>query len=193
MDFFFPDNHNFDKKKFFNLIKNCNKILDFGCGKGTIDLKKNSKKKLYLYDKNPNLFKYLKLKYKKNKNYIVLKKPKFKNIDAVLLNSVIQYIDENQFTKLISKIVNNKTKIVIFSDISKFCRVIEAIILILVNPKKLIKGLQYIFIKEYRKMGFYYRNLNDLTNMFKKNYKIKILKNLNDDKITRYTILLKIK
>jgi len=193
MDFFFSDNHNFDKKKFFNLIKNCNKILDFGCGKGAIDLKKNSKKKLYLYDKNLNLFKYLKLKYKKNKNYIVLKKPKFKNIDVVLLNSVIQYMDENQFTKLISKIVNNKIKIVIFSDISKFCRVIEAIILILVNPKKLIKGLQYIFIKEYRKMGFYYRSLNDLTNMFKKNYKIKILKNLNDDKITRYTILLKIK
>ena len=193
MDFFFSDNHNFDKKNFFNLIKNCNKVLDFGCGKGAIDLKKNCKKKLYLYDKNPNLFKYLKLKYKENKNYIVLKKPNFKNIDAVLLNSVIQYMNENQFTKLISKIVNNKIKIVIFSDISKFCRVNEAIILIFVNPKKLIKGLQYLFKKEYRKMGFYYRSLNDLTNTFKKNYKIKILKNLNDDKITRYTILLKIK
>lgn len=190
MKHIFFDNFKFDNKRFHNLTKNYNTILDYGCGKGVIN---SEQKKIYLYDKNLNLYEYLKLKYKNNKNYIVLKKPKFKNIDVVFLNSVIQYLNEYEILKLVTKLVNNRIKLVILSDITKFSRIVEAIILFFINPIKLIKSLQYLFIKEYRKIDFCYRDLNNLTNTFKKNFKIKILQNLNDDKKTRYTLLLKIK
>lgn len=180
----------FNNKKFLKLIKNHNYVLDFGCGTGTIQ---TNKKKIYLYDNNLNVQKYLKKKYKSLGNYHILRKPLFKRIEVVLFNSVIQYISEKEFIKISNKIIKNKINTIIFSDVTKFPRYIEALILFLNNPIKLLKPAKYLFYSEYLKYNYYFRSQDKLILRFMKHYNVRILENLNSNKLSRYTILFKIK
>lgn len=180
----------FNNKKFLKLIKNHNYVLDFGCGTGTIQ---TNKKKIYLYDNNLKVQKYLKKKYKSLGNYHILRKPLFKRIEVVLFNSVIQYISEKEFIKICNKIIKNKINTIIFSDVTKFPRYIEALILFLNNPIKLLKPAKYLFYSEYLKYNYYFRSQDKLILRFIKHYNVRILENLNSNKLSRYTILFKIK
>lgn len=180
----------FNNKKFLKLIKNHNYVLDFGCGTGTIQ---TNKKKIYLYDNNFEVQKYLKKKYKNLDNYHILRKPLFKRIEVVLFNSVIQYISEKEFIKISNKIIKNKINTIIFSDVTKFPRYIEALILFLNNPIKLLKPAKYLFCSEYLKYNYYFRSQDKLILRFIKHYNVRILENLNGNKLSRFTILFKIK
>ena len=134
----------FNTKKFLEIIKNYNTILDYGCGYG---LFKKSNKINYLYDSNKILIPILKKKYKKNTSFKILKSPKFKNIDVFFMNSVFQYLSNSQITFLKNKMSN--FKIVLISDIPKYPRILEALFLVFLNPRRLILGF-INFIKKKR-------------------------------------------
>jgi hypothetical protein len=177
---------NFDEKRFLNIIKNYKSILDYGCGEGVWS--RLTLKKIYLYDKNVRLIPILKKKYNL-KNFYILKKPIF-NKEVFLLNSVIQYIDHKNLYSLKKKIID-KFNIIIFSDIPKYPRIIEGIISILFNPQRLLLALYYFFNHEYRKFGFYYRSFDKIVSVLDKYYNFQVIKNLTEEKITRYTIVFK--
>ena len=176
----------FNVKKFFKIIKNYNSILDYGCGIGVYQ---NSNKKIFLYDKNKSVYRTLKEKYQNKKNFKIIKKPIYKNIDVLLLNSCLQYLNKKQFETLVKKIRNN-FKIIIFSDIPKFPRILEGIILIFINPLRVFEFCKFSFNKNYHKLGFYYRNQDQILKSFK-SYSFKKRENLNDENFTRYTLILK--
>lgn len=184
---FFFEETDFDTKKFFKIIDKSKSILDYGCGKGVwSDLKIN--KNFYLYDSNKKLLTLLKKKYT-NKNFFILKKPKFDK-DVFLANSVIQYLSDEKLNFLKNEIIN-KFKIIIFSDIPKYPRITEGILSILFNPQRLLLALYYFFNHEYRKFGFYYRTFDKIVSVLNKKYKFRVIENLTGEKITRYTIIFK--
>lgn len=176
----------FNTKKFFKIIKNYKSVLDFGCGVGVYQ---NSRKKIYLYDKNKSVYKILENKYQHKKNFIIIKKPKYKNIDVLLLNSCLQYLSNKEFKIFVNKIQNN-FKLIIFSDIPKFPRALEGIILIIKNPVRFLEFCNFFLNKNYYKLGFYYRRENEIIKNFK-NYTYKKGKNLNNEDFTRYTLIFK--
>ena len=176
----------FNTKKFFKIIRNYYSVLDYGCGIGVYQ---DSKKKIFLYDKNKFLYKILKKKYQKKKNFKIIKKPIYKNIDVILLNSCLQYLNEKEFKILASKIRNN-FKLIIFSDIPKYSRLIEGIILIFINPLRILEFCKFSFNRNYHKLGFYYRNQDQIVKNFK-GYSSKKKENLNNENFTRYTLILK--
>ena len=181
--------NNFNKKKFFEIIRNYKSVLDYGCGYGILE---NSNKKIYLYDQDKKLIPMLKKKYKKNNSFKVLKNSKFKNIDVFFMNSVFQYLSNSQITFLKNKMSN--FKIVLISDIPKYPRILEALFLVFLNPRRLILGLiNFIKKKEpYTKLKFTSYSIKEIKETFK-NFEIKIIPNLDNVKFTRYTIILKIK
>ena len=87
----------------------------------------------------------------------------------------------------------NKINTIIFSDVTKFPRYIEALILFLNNPIKLLKPAKYLFCSEYLKYNYYFRSQDKLILRFIKHYNVRILENLNGNKLSRFTILFKIK
>lgn len=177
----------FNTKKFLEIIKNYNSILDYGCGYG---LFKKSNKINYLYDSNKILIPILKKKYKKNKSFKILKSPKFKNIDVFFMNSVFQYLSLSKIDKLKKKMGN--FKIIIISDIPKFSRGVEAFFLIFLNPTRLIQGIINFIKKDepYTRLKFNYYSIKKIKKIFKE-FKIQIIPNLDNVKFTRYTIILK--
>jgi hypothetical protein len=184
---FFFNETDFEVSRFLKIIKKNNTILDFGCGKGVWNTKKISKH-FYLYDANKELVTFLKKKYTK-KNFFFLKKPQF-NKDVFLANSVIQYISDKKLDFLKKQILN-KFKLIIFSDIPKYPRIIEGLISFFFNPKRLLLALDYFFSSGYRKLGFYYRPVDKIVSLLDNYYSVKIIENLTGEKITRYTVVFK--
>ena len=157
------------------------------CGYGIF---KVSKKINYLYDADKKLFSILKNKYKKKPLFKILQKPKFYNIDVLLMNSVFQYLTPHQI-KIMKKNMKN-FKIVIVSDIPKYSRIVEAIFLFFSNPRRLIQGVtNFLYKKEpYTKLQFNHYPIKVIKKEFL-DFEIKIIPNLGSEKLTRYTIILK--
>ena len=183
----------FEFKKFLKLLPNKkNKILDFGCGNGVYN-KSYSKKykisKIYMYDKNKSLKKFIIKKYVNNSLFQWVNNLNFK-YNIVLINSVAQYMDLIALRKNINFFfqVKDVDKIII-SDIPKYNRLIEGFLLIFLNPLKLVKSISYLFNTTYLNEKYNHKNVKILKQVFC-NYKIKKYLNLNDDKMLRYTAIL---
>jgi len=82
----------------------------------------------------------------------------------------------------------SKLKIIIISDIPKYPRFIEALILCFLNPKRFFQGLKLMFEIEYLKLNFYYKKLNQI-NINNKLYFVVKYANLNDEQFTRYSLI----
>ena len=132
------------KKKF--RLKKLN-ILDFGCGIGFWEFEQiKIINNIILFDKNKKLIPYLKKKYSKNKNISINfnKKEVFKkNINIILISSVIQYMNNLELEELfseISKRYNKKEIIVFINDHPVNFRIVEFFLLPFINIRKLIPG-----------------------------------------------------
>ena len=179
----FKYNFTFDIKLIQSFIKTRNlKILDYGCGTGAWSknsLTKSSVKKITLYDKNKKLIKILKKKYNHKKveiNFNLKSIIKKKDYNLIFVSSVIQYINYYEFRKLIENILNNKKKrkknlFIIITDIPKFARPIELLLMPIFNFKRFIFVLSMFFNKEYKKLKFYIYKKEDF-NFLDKNFKI---------------------
>ena len=189
-NFFYLTQFNFKKLlSYFPLKKNI--ILDYGCGNGifsNIFLKHKKIKLIYMFDKNTKLKKYIENKYHIN-NKIKWTNSINKKYDVVLMNSVSQYLKKNEYDNLIKKFFALKIKTIIISDIPKYPRIIEAFLLLVLNPKDLFKGLSYLKEKDYLRMGFYYKKHNDLI-LKNKKYIFKFEKNLASNSFSRYTLII---
>jgi len=185
-NFFYFIKTSFEERRFLKIVNQNTSILDYGCGEGVWS--SSIVKKVYLYDKNKKLIPFLKKKYTKN-NFFILKKPIF-NKEVFLSNSVIQYIDDKNLYSLKKKIID-KFNIIVFSDIPKYPRIIEGIISIIFNPRRLLLALYYLFNYEYRKLGFYYRSIDKIISVLSETYNFRIIENLTGEKFTRYTIVFK--
>lgn len=185
-NFFYFIKTSFEERRFLKIVNQNTSILDYGCGEGVWS--SSTVKKVYLYDKNKKLISFLKKKYIKN-NFYVLKKPIF-NKEVFLSNSVIQYIDDKNLYLLKKKIID-KFNIIVFSDIPKYPRIIEGIISIIFNPRRLLLAVKYFFNPKYRKLGFYYRSFDKIVSVLNKYYNFQVIENLTGEKITRYTIVFK--
>lgn len=182
----------FNFKLFHKLLPNQNNIiLDYGCGNGVYskNYRSSKVKKILLYDKNRKIKKFIKKKYKNNQNIFWLDKLD-SNYNIVLINSVIQYMNNNELKILIKFFIEKKVKKIIISDIPKYPRIVESIFLIFLNPRKLLFGLKYLFNQSYRKTDFYVREANCIKKMGF-DYLCKITKNLNEEDFLRYSIVLK--
>lgn len=191
----FPKN-NFDSDIFFKILnKNKCAILDYGCGVGIWNVGGGRGNKIYLYDKNKLALKYAKNKYYSDKNFIIINSVKkiknLRKIDAVLLNSVIQYISKNNLKKLLlnfDKVLAKNYKIII-SDIPKFSRLIELCSFLFLSPRKFLSAIYIIinfnnYIKKYK---FYLNNLD--ISFLEKNFKFTRTENFNKFKL-RYSVIL---
>ena len=180
-------------KLFFSHLPNKkNIILDYGCGNGIFNKEHSNNKKIKkikMIDKDKKLKKFIVNKYLGNKDIIWIDSLK-QSFDVVFINSVIQYLNYEGYKNLINFFFKKKVKIIIISDIPKYPRFIEGFFLIFINPFKLIKGLKYIFNKNYIKSGFFFKKSIQLT-ILNNNYNYKIETNLNDDKLLRYTLIIK--
>ena len=183
---------NFDFEKFISYLPNKeNIILDYGCGNGVFynrNLKHKKIKLIKMIDKDKKLKTIIKKKYFKNQK-VIWTSAINGNYDVVLINSVIQYLSFSQYKKLINSFFKKKIKIILISDIPKFPRFLEAILLLFLNPKKLINGLSYLFEKNYLKIGFFFKKYEKLR-LNNSNYNFEIKTNLNDDKLLRYTLVI---
>ena len=189
--FFYPSKFNFNK--FLSLLpKKKNTILDYGCGNGIYNNKVISNNKINLikmYDKDKKLKNTIKKKYLNNSK-IKWVNTIYTKHNVVLINSVIQYLTLYEYNKLINFFLGKHIDILIISDIPKYPRYLEAIILLFINPLRLFVGLSYIFRKNYLKSGFNYREYKKLV-IQNSNYKYKIDKNLNEDSLLRYLLIIK--
>ena len=183
---------NFDFEKFISYLPNKkNTILDYGCGNGVFyskNLKHKKIKSIKMIDKDKKLKTIIKKKYFKNQK-VTWTSTINGNYDVVLINSVIQYLSFSQYKKLINSFFKKKIKIILISDIPKFPRFLEAILLLFLNPKKLINGLSYLFEKNYLKIGFFFKKYEKLR-LNNSNYNFEMKTNLNDDKLLRYTLVI---
>ena len=190
-NFFFTSKINF-KKFLFYLPKRRNIILDYGCGNGVF-LKENFKNKkiklIKMIDKDKKLKKYKKKKYSKNKKIVWIDNLDT-NYDVVFINSVIQYLSLNQYKNLLSLFLKKKVKLILISDIPKYPRMLEAMLLMFFDPIKLLKGINYLFQGKYLKTDYFYKNYNELI-IDNKSYIFIKKKNLNEDKLLRYSLLIK--
>jgi len=194
----------FDLEEIRKLIKiNEFKILDFGCGTGIWskkDIKKEFVKKIILYDTNKNLHKILKDKYTDKKitiNFDLNKILKNNSYNLVIMSSVIQYINLNDLKKIINDFYENfnerkNNQYIIITDIPKFPRFIELLLLPLFNIKRFFFVIKYLMNKEYRKIIYYYHKDDDFIS-FKKKFIITKFRNLNSLKLLRYTLILELK
>ena len=164
-----------------------NIVLDFGCGNGVFKKNFSSKKikLIKMYDKNQNLKLQISKKYKKN-SHIKWTKSINVNYNIVFINSAIQYLNLRDYKSLMSFFFKKKVDMVIISDIPKYPYYIEAFFSIFINLKKILVSLKYLFQEQY---NFYtFKNINNLL-IKNRNYNFRCCKNINEDKILRYTII----
>ena len=164
-----------------------NIVLDFGCGNGVFQKKFSSKKikSIKMYDKNKKLESQIKKKYKNN-SYIKWTQSLSVNYNVVFINSTIQYLTLKNYKSLISYFFKKKVDIIIISDIPKYPYYIEALFCIFVNLKRILIALKYLFQKNYN--FYYYKNMNDLK-IKNSNSNFEFCKNINEDKLLRYTLI----
>ena len=194
----------FDLEEIRKLISIKNfRILDFGCGTGIWskkDIKKKFVKKIILYDKNKRLLKILNDKYTEKKitvNFDLNKILKKNSYNLVIMSSVIQYVNLNKLKKIINDFYDNfhdrkNSHYIIITDIPKFPRLIEFLLLPLFNIQRFFFVIEYLMNKEYHKIKYYYHKDDDFT-FLKKNFIITKFRNLNNLKFLRYTLILKLK
>ena len=177
-----------DCSKFLSYLPNKkNVILDFGCGNGIFP-KNFSNKKIKLvnmYDKNKKLKTHIKKKYKKNS--VIKWTPTINiNYNVVFINSTIQYLTLKNYKSLISYFFKKKVDMIIISDIPKYPFYLEAFFCIFINLNRILISFKYLFQKNY---NFYsYKNKFNLI-IKNRNYKYELHKNINEDKLLRYTLV----
>tara|TARA_Y100001970_G_C14243179_1_gene866199 strand:- start:327 stop:941 length:615 start_codon:yes stop_codon:yes gene_type:complete len=164
-----------------------NVILDFGCGNGIFP-KNFSNKKIKLvnmYDKNKKLKTHIKKKYKKNS--LIKWTPTINiNYNVVFINSTVQYLTLKNYKSLISYFFKKKVDMIIISDIPKYPFYLEAFFCIFINLSRILISFKYLFQKNY---NFYsYKNKINLI-IKNRNYKYELDKNINEDKLLRYTLI----
>ena len=138
-------------------------ILDFGCGVGTWsnnDLRNSSFKKITLYDKNKKLLNFLKEKYKNKKVEINFNKKKIlrnsKKYDLVIFSSVVQYMNKNEFKKILIDFEKKSKKITfLIIDIPKYPSFLEFILLPFFNIKRFFFSVNLVFNNRYKKTKKY--------------------------------------
>jgi len=164
-----------------------NIILDFGCGNGVFQKKFCSKKikLIKMYDKNKMLKSQIKKKYEKN-SFINWTPSLSVSYNIVLINSTIQYLTLTSFKSLMSYFFKKKVDMIIISDIPKYPFYLEAFLCIFINLRRILISLKYLFQKQYN--FYYYKNVKSL-NIKNPNYTCKIYKNINEDKLLRYTLI----
>lgn len=210
----------FDFKYFFSILPKNSLILDYGCGRVPIwNCKLPSKiKKIYLYDREKNIIppppqKKIAICNKgdfcfdvgQNKKRTVPLKTsgngvKFKKnyMNVVLFNSVLQYFQSNQFKIFTNFYKNKNIKLIIISDIPLYNRFLETLIILFLNPSRLLSALKYQSNFNYFKYKFYLRSQTKILNLIKCNHNVeeyftikKLKKNLYGSNFTRYTLLFK--
>ena len=147
------------------------KVLDFGCGPGTLH-KYIKFKYLYTYDK----FSINALKSKKNfKSFIKLKKTRNK-FDLILINSVAQYIDHKNFSRILNILFQKLQKkgIIFVGEVPKYNRFVE--LLLMFSPIKILY-LFFYFIKRpsYINQSYYLYNKSFFEKLLKKKIYLKFL------------------
>ena len=164
-----------------------NIILDFGCGNGVFQKKFNSKKirLIKMYDKNKMLKYQIKKKYEKN-SFIKWAPSLSVSYNIVFINSTIQYLTLKSFKSLMSYFFKKKVDMIIISDIPKYPFYLEAFFCIFINLRRILISFKYLFQKQYN--FYYYKNLKSLK-VKNSNYTCKLYKNINEDKLLRYTLI----
>lgn len=179
----------FNKKKFEKYLKDKTILLDFGCGLGIWDKKVPKKiSKIFLYDNNLKLRKILKKKYYSNKKISIVEninEIKKLKINTVIVNSVFQYVKQEEIIKLINIFNNLKIKRIFIMDVPKSGKIIE-IILNIFNYRYIFNVMSYIFNINYYKIKYY---RHDYKFIKRTPYSYKIIDNFNNIK-NRYGIYL---
>lgn len=173
-------------------------ILDFGCGVGTWsnnDLRNSSFKKITLYDKNKKLLNFLKEKYKNKKVEINFNKKKIlrnsKKYDLVIFSSVVQYMNKNEFKKILIDFEKKSKKITfLIIDIPKYPSFLEFILLPFFNIKRFFFSVNLVFNNRYKKTKKYNHNFESY-DFLKNKFKIEKIENLYDLRFLRYTLVIK--
>ena len=169
------------------LPKKKNIVLDFGCGNGIFPKNFFNKKikLIKMYDKNKKLKSLIKKKYEKN-SFIKWTPSLNVNYNIVFVNSTIQYLTLKSYKSLVSYFFKKKVDMIIISDIPKYPFYLEAFFCIFINLNRILISFKYLFQKNY---NFYsYKNKIDLI-IKNRNYKYELYKNINEDKLLRYTLV----
>ena len=174
-------------------------ILDFGCGRGIWlekALKNKKLNKIVLYDENIKLIPILKKKYSSRKIKInfnlknILEKEDF---NLIIFSSVIQYMKKDYLEKLIRDLVRNKKKLfIVITDIPFLPRPFELLLMPFLNLKRFLYVLQFIFLKDYKKLNYQTYKKNDF-NFLKNKFKLKFASNFHDLNYLRYSLILELK
>ena len=174
-------------------------ILDFGCGRGIWlekALKNKKLNKIVLYDKNIKLIPTLKRKYSSRKIKInfdlknILKKEDF---NLIIFSSVIQYMKKDYLEKLIRDLVRNKKKLfIVITDIPFLPRPFELLLMPFLNLKRFLYVLQFIFLKDYKKLNYQTYKKDDFK-FLKNKFKLKFTSNFHDLDYLRYSLILELK
>ena len=174
-------------------------ILDFGCGRGIWlekALKNKKLNKIVLYDKNIKLIPTLKRKYSSRKIKInfdlknILKKEDF---NLIIFSSVIQYMKKDYLEKLIRDLVRNKKKLfIVITDIPFLPRPFELLLMPFLNLKRFLYVLQFIFLKDYKKLNYQTYKKDDFK-FLKNKFKLKFTSNFHDLNYLRYSLILELK
>ena len=186
--------------KLLNLI-NIKKleILDFGCGRGIWlekALKNKKLNKIVLYDENIKLIPILKKKYSSRKIKInfnlknILEKEDF---NLIIFSSVIQYMKKDYLEKFIRDLVRNKKKLfIVITDIPFLPRPFELLLMPFLNLKRFLYVLQFIFLKDYKKLNYQTYKKDDFK-FLKNKFKLKFTSNFHDLDYLRYSLILELK
>jgi len=174
-------------------------ILDFGCGRGIWlekALKNKKLNKIVLYDKNIKLIPTLKRKYSSRKIKInfdlknILKKEDF---NLIIFSSVIQYMKKDYLEKLIRDLVRNKKKLfIVITDIPFLPRPFELLLMPFLNLKRFLYVLQFMFLKDYKKLNYQTYKKDDFK-FLKNKFKLKFTSNFHDLNYLRYSLILELK
>ena len=174
-------------------------ILDFGCGRGIWlekALKNKKLNKIVLYDENIKLIPILKKKYSSRKIKInfnlknILEKEDF---NLIIFSSVIQYMKKDYLEKLIRNLVKNKKKLfIVIIDIPFLPRPFELLLMPFLNLKRFLYVLQFIFLKDYKKLNYQTYKKDDFK-FLKNKFKLKFTSNFHDLNYLRYSLILELK
>ena len=174
-------------------------ILDFGCGRGIWlekALKNKKLNKIVLYDENIKLIPILKKKYSSRKIKInfdlknILKKEDF---NLIIFSSVIQYMKKDYLEKLIRDLVRNKKKLfIVITDIPFLPRPFELLLMPFLNLKRFLYVLQFMFLKDYKKLNYQTYKKDDFK-FLKNKFKLKFTSNFHDLDYLRYSLILELK
>ena len=138
-----------------------------------------------MYDKNKMLKSQIKKKYEKN-SFIKWTPSLSVSYNIVFINSTIQYLTLKKFKSLMSYFFKKKVDMIIISDIPKYPFYLEAFFCIFINLKRILISFKYLFQKQYN--FYYHKNIRTLK-IKNPNYTCKICKNINEDKLLRYTLI----